>query len=47
MRLFGGMLFLLGTVGIGFYQSFAYERGIEALRQALDMMRYLMTQIQT
>lgn len=47
MRLFGGMLFLLGTVGIGFYQSFAYEWGIEALRQALDMMRYLMAQIQT
>lgn len=46
MRILGGMLFLLGTVGFGIFQSLSYEKGIEALKQAADMMRYLISQIQ-
>lgn len=46
MRILGGTIFLLGTVGFGLFQSMAYEKGIEALRRAADMMRYLISQIQ-
>lgn len=46
MRILGGVIFLLGTVGFGMYQSMAYEKGIEALRSAADMMHYLISQIQ-
>lgn len=46
MRVLGGMIFLLGTVGFGAYQSLSYEKGIEALKHAADMMRYLIAQIQ-
>lgn len=45
MRILGGMIFLLGTVGFGLFQSLDYENGIEALRKAADMMRYLISQI--
>jgi len=46
MRILGGMIFLLGTVGLGIFQSLSYEKKIESLKQAADMMRYLMGQIQ-
>lgn len=46
MRILGGVIFLLGTVGFGIFQSLSYERGIEFLKQAADMMRYLISQIQ-
>lgn len=47
MRIFGGIIFLLGTVGMGLFQSMSYDSGIHALRQAADMMRYLISQIET
>lgn len=46
MRILGGLIFLLGTAGFGMYHAASYEAGIEALKQAADMMRYLITQIQ-
>lgn len=46
MRILGGLIFLLGTAGFGMYQAASFEAGIEALKQAADMMRYLITQIQ-
>lgn len=46
MRILGGIIFLLGTVGMGVFQSMSYDRGTGALRQAADMMRYLISQIE-
>ena len=46
MRILGGIIFLLGTVGMGVFQSLSYDRGTGALRQAADMMRYLISQIE-
>lgn len=46
MRILGGIIFLLGSVGMGLFQSLSYDRGIGALRQAADMMRYLISQIE-
>lgn len=47
MRILGGIIFLLGTVGLGMFQSVSYEEEIESLKQAADMMRFLITQIQS
>jgi stage III sporulation protein AB len=46
MRMLGSIIFLLGTSGFGIYQSFLYENEISYLRQAADLMRYLIAQIQ-
>lgn len=46
MRILGGIIFLLGSVGMGLFQSMSYDRGISALKQAADMMRYLISQIE-
>lgn len=46
MRVLGGIIFLLGTMGMGLFQSMSYDRRTDALRQAADMMRYLISQIE-
>lgn len=46
MRILGGIIFLAGTVGYGIYQSFAYDNKTAMLRQAVEMMRYLISQIE-
>jgi stage III sporulation protein AB len=45
MRILGGVIFLIGTVGFGITQAFSYENRTEALRQITDMMQYLIAQI--
>lgn len=46
MRIIGGVLFLMGSIGMGIYQTIEYENGIEIRRQAVEMLRYLIDQIQ-
>lgn len=46
MRILGGLVFLLGTAGLGVYHAAVYESGLEELKRAADMIRYLITQIQ-
>lgn len=46
MRILGGIIFLLGTVGMGLFQSLSYDKEISALKQGADMMRYLISQIE-
>lgn len=47
MRILGGIIFLMGTMGFGIYQAVSYEEAIAMLKQAADMLRYLIAQIQT
>lgn len=46
MRILGGIIFLAGTVGYGIYQSSAYDNRTAMLRQAVEMMQYLISQIE-
>ena len=46
MRVVGGVVFLLGTVGLGIYQVTDYELAIAIRKQVYEMIRYLIAQIQ-
>lgn len=46
MRVVGGVVFLLGTIGLGIYQVTDYELAIAIRKQVYEMIRYLIAQIQ-
>ncbi len=46
MRIIGGMIFLIGTIGLGLYKVADYENAIAIRKQICEMLRYLIAQIQ-